>query len=145
MTWPVTHPASSLTSQPTKRAVSCGVLARPPGLRSATRAQAASSAYPVLLGRVDAVDRDATSNEVRGQRRRQLAQGRFGCDVAQFGGQHSVVLPRGEEHDPASGACLVLGGELPHQEQRGAGVDGVGEVELRCGEFLERLPGPDRD
>ena len=44
MVWPVTQSASSLSSQPISRAVSAGVLHRPPGLWALRAARAASSA-----------------------------------------------------------------------------------------------------
>jgi hypothetical protein len=44
MTWPVIQSASSLTSQAINRAVSAGVLHRPPGLRAMTEAVVSASA-----------------------------------------------------------------------------------------------------
>jgi hypothetical protein len=44
ITWPLTHPASSLTSQATRRAASSGAPQRPPGSREATALRISSVA-----------------------------------------------------------------------------------------------------
>ena len=51
-----------------------------------------------------------------------------------------MVLTGGEEHDPPSGTRFELGSERLDKQQRGAGVHGVGQVNLSRGELLERLP-----
>jgi hypothetical protein len=51
-----------------------------------------------------------------------------------------VVLPGGEEqHPPAGTGVLVLGGEGLGEQQAGAGVDRVAEVQLGGGEVLQVL------
>ena len=51
-----------------------------------------------------------------------------------------MVLPGGEDHDAPARTCVELLGEALHEEQGGASVDGVGEVELGGCQLLERLP-----
>jgi hypothetical protein len=136
------HPGGLVADDPSDQA--CGVLGR-----AGSPARIAFS-YPrprglvgvagVVRARVDAVDGDSTSGEVRRQRRGQLTQGSLGGDVGQLIGHHSVVLPRGEQHHPAASTAVELGCEVADQQQRRAGVHGVGEVELAGGEVLEGLP-----
>jgi hypothetical protein len=104
MTCPVTHAASSLTSQPTRRAASCGVPAESP--------------WPVSFGTpVDAVHGDAASGEVRRERRRELAQGGLGRDVRELARQHTVVLPGGEDDHAAAAARVETGSQALDQQE----------------------------
>ena len=82
------------------------------------------------------VHRDAARRQVRGEARRDLVQRPLRRDVGQLAGHRAAVLARGHEHHPPGPGAA--GGELLDQQQRRPGVDGVGEVQLRGGELLQR-------
>jgi hypothetical protein len=79
MVCPVTQSASSLSSQPTRRAVSVGVLQRAPGFAAVTAARLRVGVAGVVGAGVDAVDGDAAGHEVDGEAAGELVQGCLGA------------------------------------------------------------------
>lgn len=90
--------------------------------------------------RVQRVDGDAAPPEFVGERARRLVEGALAEDVRQLAGHRSQVLAGDHEEDPAAGSRVVVAfGKGSGEQDRRAGVDGPGAVELVGGDVGEGL------